>query len=150
MKKIWRNIGSVVLFLCLILGCYSGILWYNPKIETPIPSDTSISEENTTLQPIDIITQYNNKIIVHYLDVGQADCIFIELPNNETMLIDAGESKSKNFILSYIKELGYTDIDYVVATHPHADHIGSMNAILNEFKINNIFIIWQIYKSYNI
>lgn len=140
MKKSWRYIGSVVLIFCLILGCYSGILWYNPKNENLIPSDTSVLEETITPQSIGTITQYNNKIIVHYLDVGQADCIFIELPNNETMLIDAGESKNKKFILNYIKELGYTDIDYVIATHPHADHIGSMNAILNEFEINNIFM----------
>ena len=104
MKKNWRNIGGIVLIFCLILGSYSGVLWYNPKIEPPITSESQtleqqVTENTTTTQSTDTVVQYNNKITVHYLDVDQADCIFIELPNNETMLIDAGESKSKQFIL---------------------------------------------------
>lgn len=81
-----------------------------------------------------------NKIIVHYIDVGQGDCIFIELPNRETLLIDAGTSKSYTDIITYIKNLGYVSIDYVVATHPHADHIGSMNKILRDFIVEQFYM----------
>ena len=101
MNKKWKIISSTFLIICVILGCYSGLL-YKPQ------TNNSSNIEN----PVGNITHYNNKIRVHYLDVGQADCIFIELPNNETMLIDAGESKNKNTIINYIKELGYYNIDY--------------------------------------
>lgn len=120
----------LVIILCLslifsLVGCSSSQKQTNTNIESSIGS--SYNETTDT-------------IIVHYLDVGQGDCIFIELPNKEVMLIDAGESKSKNKIVNYIKTLGYQNIDYVVATHPHADHIGSMNTILNKFTIENIYL----------
>lgn len=60
---------------------------------------------------------------------------FVLLPNGKTMLIDASTSKYGEEICSFIKNLGYNKIDYLVATHPHADHIGGMNEVLNNFEI---------------
>lgn len=77
---------------------------------------------------------------VHYLDVGQADSEFIELPGGKTMLIDAGNSGDGSRIVSYIKNLGYSTIDYLVATHPHADHIGGMADVINSFAIGEIYM----------
>lgn len=77
---------------------------------------------------------------VHYLNVGQGDSIFLELPNSETMLIDAAEKSEENKIKSYIENLGYAKIDYVVATHPHADHIGGLATIIKSFDIKNIYM----------
>ena len=76
---------------------------------------------------------------VHFLDVGQGDSCFIELPNKETMLIDAGESEYGDSIVTYIYGQGYDTLDYVVATHPHADHIGGMADVLNTFNIKNFY-----------
>lgn len=83
---------------------------------------------------------YENKLIAHYLDVGQADSIFVELPNQKSMLIDAGESSSSEKIIEYIKKLGYTKIDYVIGTHPHADHIGGLAKVIETFDIGSIFM----------
>lgn len=80
------------------------------------------------------------RLVSHYLDVGQGDSIFIELPDKKTMLIDAGESKCSGSIITYIKNLGYKKIDYLVATHPHADHIGGMKAVVNAFDIGKIYM----------
>lgn len=77
---------------------------------------------------------------VHYIDVGQGDCIFIELPNQETVLIDAGTPKSKDKIIEYIKSLNYNKINHIIATHPHADHIGSMKAVLDNFFVENLYL----------
>ena len=56
---------------------------------------------------------------VSFIDVGQGDSEFIELPNGETLLIDAGTNETGADVVSYISSLGYTSIDYVVGTHPH-------------------------------
>ena len=77
---------------------------------------------------------------VHYLDVGQGDSIFIEFPDSETMLIDAGENYHGERIINYITNCGYTDVDYLVATHPHTDHIGSMGYIVRNFNIGSVYM----------
>lgn len=80
------------------------------------------------------------KIVAHFIDVGQGDANFIELPNDKVMLIDAGVASSSTKIINYIKNLGYTKIDYVVATHPHADHIGGLSEVISSFDIGNIYM----------
>ena len=79
-------------------------------------------------------------LIAHFLDVGQGDSTFIELPNGETMLIDASVSGLGEGIESYINDCGYSKIDYLVATHPHADHIGSMAYIVENLDIGKIYM----------
>lgn len=77
---------------------------------------------------------------VHFLDVGQGDSIFIELPDEKTMLIDAGENYHGEGIINYIDDCGYSKIDYLVATHPHADHIGSMGYIVRNMDIGSVYM----------
>lgn len=77
---------------------------------------------------------------VHFLDVGQGDSIFIELPDEKTMLIDAGENYHGEGIKNYIGDCGYSKIDYLVATHPHSDHIGSMAYIVRNMDIGSVYM----------
>lgn len=77
---------------------------------------------------------------IHYLDVGQGDSTFLELPNGEVMLIDAAESTQGDMIIQYIKKLGYSKIDYIICTHPHADHIGGMAQVMRNFEIGEIYM----------
>lgn len=77
-------------------------------------------------------------LTTHFIDVGQADAIFLELPNGQTMLIDAGDKDSP--VASYIETLGYKKIDYLIATHPHADHIGGMAEVIKTFDIGNVYM----------
>ncbi len=81
-----------------------------------------------------------SKLIVHFLDVGQGDSIFIELPNGKTMLVDAGENYHGQGIIDYVQTIGYHKLDYVVATHPHEDHIGSMPYIVRNFEMGSIYM----------
>lgn len=74
------------------------------------------------------------------MDVGQGDSEFLELPNKQTMLIDAGNSDNGTQIVSYIKALGYNKIDYLIATHPHADHIGGMATVVSKLNIGKIYM----------
>lgn len=83
---------------------------------------------------------YADNISAHFIDVGQGDSIFIELPNHECMLIDAGIANKGEYIENYIISTGYDTIDYLIATHPHADHIGSMDYIVSNMDIGSIYM----------
>lgn len=83
---------------------------------------------------------------VHFLDVGQGDSEFLELPDGKTMLIDAGTADAASAVVGYVQNLGYSTIDYVIATHPHADHIGGMAAVFGAFKVGEV---WAPKKSHD-
>lgn len=91
------------------------------------------------------ITSNYGLMRVHFINVGQADSTFIELGNGQTMLIDAGEPHNASTIIKYIKDLQYSDIDFVVATHPHEDHIGGMADVLNSFTIGKMYMPKQVH-----
>lgn len=83
---------------------------------------------------------YADNISAHFIDIGQGDSIFIELPNHECMLIDAGIANKGEYIENYIISTGYDKVDYLIATHPHADHIGSMDYIVSNMDIGSIYM----------
>ena len=80
--------------------------------------------------------QKNNhyKMNVLFFDVGQADSQLI-IYKDQTMLIDAGNVSDGKEITKAIKSLGINQIDYVIGTHVHEDHIGGMSDIIDEFEI---------------
>lgn len=82
----------------------------------------------------------NAPLKIHYIDVGQADSIFIELPNSETMLIDGGNNEDGDLVVNYIKNLNYDKINYLIGTHPHEDHIGGLDDVINSFDISSIYL----------
>ena len=87
------------------------------------------------------VSTFNNDTLrINYIDVGQGDSIFIELPNNKTMLIDAGEAYEVDNVINYLNDLGITKLDYVVGTHPHTDHIGGLEEVISTFDIGIIYM----------
>lgn len=73
-------------------------------------------------------------LVVSYIDVGQGDSEFLQLPDGKTMLIDAGELPKGEHVAEFLTSKGITTIDYVVASHPHADHIGGLTEIIKKFQ----------------
>lgn len=84
-----------------------------PNLMTPPPSD------------------YDYFMNVDFLDVGQGDAILIRSPNNHNMLIDAGPAGAGQTVVDYASSFGVTHYDFIVATHPHEDHIGGMGYVIN-------------------
>lgn len=66
---------------------------------------------------------------VHFIDVGQGDSSLI-VCDGVTMLIDAGEAEESGKVISYLSDLGINQLDYVIATHPHSDHIGGLADVI--------------------
>ena len=78
---------------------------------------------------------------VNFLDVGQGDCIIIELPDNKTMIIDSGENKTavKEEITEFTTKNNIDTFDYVILTHQDSDHAGNMAWVIDNYKCNYIF-----------
>lgn len=131
-KKIKKNIKRNFFEILIILLAFL-IINNQDKIK-------NLFNQNNNQNQNDYINTNNDLLKVHYLDVGQGDSIFVELPNNETMLIDAAESYQSENIINYLKNLNYQKIDYVIGTHPHTDHIGGLKNIINTFEIGKIYM----------
>ncbi|MGF7059085.1 MBL fold metallo-hydrolase [Brassicibacter mesophilus] len=90
-------------------------------------------------------TQDNNinndgELIVHFIDVGQADSILIQLPSGEIALIDGGNRDDSELIIEYLEKHNVSRINYLLATHPHEDHIGGLPEVVKSFQIDNVYM----------
>ncbi len=81
----------------------------------------------------------DGEIAVHFIDVGQGDCEFIET-SGKTALIDCGEDEYSSSVISYIESTGTKRLDYVIVSHPHSDHMGGMSEILGGFEIGMVIM----------
>jgi beta-lactamase superfamily II metal-dependent hydrolase len=97
------------------------------------------------------LTQKNEgRLTISVIDVGQGDSIFIETPSGKTMLVDGGgQLREQNEdaptdigekrVLPFLRSRGINSLDYVVATHPHGDHVGGLPAVLRSFHVSYCF-----------
>lgn len=87
----------------------------------------------------------SGQLVVHYIDVGQGDCIYIAFPDGTDMLIDCGSEKGRKeyetSAISDLKELNPDGkIDRVMATHSDTDHISYLDEVLSEFQVGNVYM----------
>ena len=92
-----------------------------------------ITQQQPDLSPID------GEIRVHFIDVGQGDSILVQ-SSDHAVLIDAGPPAAGQNLVVYLEELGIRTLDYVVATHPHSDHIGGMSRVLDRFFVHELWM----------
>jgi len=106
-----------------------------------IEKETIKNEQKTEKKEIEETTQVNgnDKLQIHYIDVGQADSILIN-NNGKYMLIDAGNNEDGEKLVNYFKSLGIEEFDYLIGTHAHEDHIGGMDDIINNFSIKTFYM----------
>lgn len=105
-----------------------------------LPFEISAWKDVFDLVNIETITDVpDSDFSVTFLDVGQGDCSVIR-SGGKTMLIDAGESENADKILNFFKENSITKLDYVVATHPHSDHIGALPKVISGMEVENVII----------
>lgn len=95
----------------------------------------------------DLIRQYSAKqavtgdgtLSVHFIDVGQGDCSLIRCGGTD-ILIDAGEREAGETVVQYLQQQGIRSLDYVIATHPHSDHIGGLPRVLQEIPAEHVLV----------
>lgn len=75
---------------------------------------------------------------IHFIDVGDGDAIYISLPNNQDILIDAGGRKAYDKVLHYLKENNVDDIELLISTHPHEGQMGGIPFVLKKYKVDRI------------
>lgn len=129
MKK--KNKSLLSFIIILLIAVVS--IYYNDFLK--------VTDNNNVLkrETVDTTGNFNDNLVVSYLDVGQADSILIEI-NNKYALIDAGNNADGEKLVKYFKDLGISRFDYVIATHGHEDHIGGMDNIINNFDIGKFYM----------
>ena len=140
-----KKIAAVLLALCMLFTLVSCTVRSDGGKLGSTSSNTSFAESSASVaesvsREESVSPAGEGILAVHYLDVGQGDSIFLELPNGQCMLIDASEAVYSGRIIETIRSLSYERIDYVVATHPHADHIGGIEKVLKAFEIGCIYL----------
>ena len=124
----------IFLMLATMIAC---TYFVKEPIEKFVADTLNVSIKNT---------EYGNVVSagdleIHYIDVGQGDSIAIRFPDDQTMLIDAGDSKAKKQLINYLNSAFFKndptrEFDYVLLTHSDSDHCGSMVAIYEEYQVN--------------
>ena len=118
-KKIKELIYFCLGLLVLVVGYFT----------TNTDNTTSGYENNSS----------SSEVLVYFIDVGQADAIYIK-DGNSNMMIDAGNNADGKLLVKYLQSLNVNNFKYVVGTHAHEDHIGGMDDIINNFKIDNFYM----------
>lgn len=128
---------SVLLALVLVLS--SALFTYGPKKSKAVPSWDTIYRKAGLADTMS--EAYTYPCTVQFLDVGQGDaCLIYDKETDYTVLIDTGPSGSDPVILQAMKKVGSGRIDLLVATHPHADHIGSIPELLGSVTIRSLWM----------
>ena len=83
---------------------------------------------------------------VHYIDVGQADAILLET-EGKFMLIDGGNKDDSQLVVSYLEQQGVSELEAVVCTHPHEDHVGGLPAVLAVYPTKAVYAPTKTYSS---
>lgn len=101
------------------------------------PSLSSQNDINQRVENVPVVS--GDRLNVVFLDVGQADSILLE-NMGKYMLIDAGNNEDGPKLVAYFKQKGITSFRYVIGTHPHEDHIGGLDDIINSFSIDTFYM----------
>ncbi|MCI8486787.1 MAG: MBL fold metallo-hydrolase [Clostridia bacterium] len=148
MKKVKEN-NIVKLILTIAIGIILLILGSTNEHIGKMLGNVNTYQDIEKVQLEGLTISYGENVIkeitntsnlkVYYFDVGQADSILV-VNNNKTMLIDAGNNDDGELIVNNIKKLGISKLDYVIGTHPHEDHIGGLDNVIDAFDIGTIYM----------
>ncbi len=116
----------------------------NPTMRGDVYGVLGVQQEAPSLQSMETeseaaFLQEDGVAVVTFLDVGQGDAVLLEC-GGEYALIDAGPAAAKADLLADLQMLGVASLRYLVMTHPHEDHIGGMQTVLENFAVENVLL----------
>ena len=134
---------SILLFLCM---CLTSCTATNQATSTSekSQSDTTSGEavqsgqEEKAAKAPDT-SKPEGTLEVHYIDVGQGDATLIKC-GSHAMLIDGGNNNKGTTVQLYLKKQGVESLDYVIGTHPDADHIGGLDVIVYKYNCDTVIM----------
>ena len=134
-NKILKIAISLLLLLSMILAMTSCEELLNELLGD---IDGSSSSESSSQEEIKYDVPEGNAEF-HFIDIDQGDAILI-LVNGKAVLIDTGVSSQRDELDEYLANLGITELEYFIETHPDSDHIGGAAHVVQNYKINNIIL----------
>lgn len=130
-KRLPLTVSVVVLLAALCYGVFTGTI----PLEKWISGETKTSAAITSglLNP-------DAEVAIHFIDVGQGDSVYIKA-YDKNILIDAGEKETtQTDVVEYLRSFGVEKLDYVIGSHPHSDHIGGLQAVVESFEIGTVIM----------
>ena len=98
----------------------------------------SESNGNTVINDNDIQSNFKEAQL-HFIDTGNSDAILIR-QGGEAALIDGGDNDDEERVVNYLKDIGVTELKYVIATHFDADHIGGLDAVIDSIPVETVYV----------
>ena len=139
-KKV-LGIVSILLVLLTLIGVLSACSFLEAEQEISNTSIIEVIEDSElNIETIKVEEEVNKNIYVKFIDVGQADSCVIVTPNNDIILIDAGEKKDASEIIPELEKYDFEDIDLMILSHPHADHIGGAETLIGKYDVNEVLM----------
>ncbi len=132
-KKVLYTLITIVILLAALIVVNEK--WLHCKY---IPSTEKIIDFLGIERHPEVIVE-QDEISVHFIDVGQGDCIFIDTPDKD-MLIDCGEVEYASRVIRYLHRYDVRKLDYIIASHPHSDHMGGMSRIMTAFHVGEFIM----------
>lgn len=129
-KKQNGTLSTIAAVIIVIVALVFG----NDKIDTGNKKSNDKADKNSKSTVV-----LNSDTEVRFIDIGQGDATLI-ISDDETMLVDTGDKDETDTLVNYLQNAGIDKIDYLIATHPHADHIGEMPDVLNNFKVGKVIM----------
>ncbi len=131
-KKSSHSPASYLLTLCFLAAILLLSYFY------PALTGKDIFGNPVQTEPADM--QSNAAYRIHVIDVGQGDSALIQAPTGENMLIDAGPNSAETALRTYLDKHSVKRLDYLILTHPHEDHIGGADMILDTYKVGTVIL----------
>lgn len=148
LRGITTTLVSVVVLFC-ILSSWNAKNGSNFLSLPPLPFFDFVQEwldalgDRGNIEPDNALAAVNPladaNLEVHFLDVGQAESILVKGPK-ANLLIDAGENHQGDDVIRYLKSNGVDRLDFIIGTHPHSDHIGGLDTVINKMKVDRIYL----------
>lgn len=136
-------VDYVICAVALFFICMYGSLAFQPAAQSEPEPEPAVQQEAEPEQEPAADSEPSepelSDMTVTFIDVAQGDSALVELPDGKVMLIDAGEASASQNVLDALEAADVDEIDYLIASHPHSDHIGGMEAVLDAYDVKEVW-----------